>query len=55
MENKKFVIEIDYKLTNRPQIFQNIETLNITYPLDHRTLRIVITVMKQIKSRTGYN
>lgn len=47
--------EIDYILTNRPQMIQNIETLSINYPSDHRPLRTVITLTKPIKSRANYN
>lgn len=50
----KYKNEIDFILTNRPQMFQNIETLSISYPSDHRPLRAKITLTNPIKSRAKY-
>ncbi|CAH2207796.1 jg21271, partial [Pararge aegeria aegeria] len=46
--------EIDYVLSNYPQMFQNAETLSINYPSDHRPLRAQISLSKPIKSRRKY-
>lgn len=46
--------EIDFVLSNHPQLFRNIETLSINYPSDHRPLRAQISLSKPIKSRRNY-
>lgn len=46
--------EIDFIMSKRPQIFQNIETLNLDYPSDHRPLRGTITLATPKKSRANY-
>ncbi|KAI8437727.1 hypothetical protein MSG28_011961 [Choristoneura fumiferana] len=48
--------EIDFILSNRPLLFQNIEVLNINYPSDHRPVRATVTYdTQQKKSRRNYN
>ncbi|CAF4851174.1 unnamed protein product [Pieris macdunnoughi] len=52
--DKKYKNEIDLVLSKRPQIFQNIEVLNIKFPSDHRPVRATI-LFAHTKSRTKYN
>ena len=46
--------EIDFILSNRPHIFQNIDVLNINYPSDHRPVRATIMLQCLKKSRSQY-
>lgn len=52
--NDKYKNEIDYVLSNQPNIFQNIEVLNLNYPSDHRAIRATMSITKQTKKRTAY-
>ncbi|CAG4955827.1 unnamed protein product [Colias eurytheme] len=53
--NGNYKNEIDYVLSNQPNIFQNIEVLNLNYPSDHRAIRATISITKQKKKRTAFN
>lgn len=46
--------EIDFILSNHPQQFQDIETLNINFASDHRPLRARISLNKPLKTRTKF-
>ena len=46
--------EIDFILSNKPGMVQNIEVLNVNYPSDHRPVRATITLKKLRKSRNGF-
>lgn len=52
--NGQYKNEIDYITTNQPNIFQNIETLNLNFSSDHRLLRSTILLSKPHKSRIAY-
>ncbi|CAK1555912.1 unnamed protein product [Leptosia nina] len=52
--NGSYRNEIDFILSNQINIFQNIETINLNYPSDHRPLRATIQLKKQKKSRANY-
>jgi hypothetical protein len=43
--------EIDYILSNQPNLFQDITTLNLNYPSDHRPIRAKIKLAKEKLSR----
>jgi exonuclease III len=49
--NGQYKNEIDFILSNRPHLFQNIETLSINFSSDHRPLRAKILLTKPMKSR----
>lgn len=46
--------EIDYVLSNRPDMFQNIEVLNLNYSSDHRPVRATLLLKKPMKSRCSF-
>lgn len=52
--NGKHRNEIDYILSNRPDMFQNLEVLNLNFPSDHRPVRATIKLSKQKKDRTRF-
>lgn len=52
--NGQYKNEIDFILSNQPKIFQNIGTLNLNYPSDHRPIRATIKLSKQKNSRTKF-
>ncbi|CAG4934862.1 unnamed protein product [Colias eurytheme] len=53
--NGKYTNEIDFILSNRTKIFENVEVMNINYPSDHRAVRATITLAASKKSRSKYN
>ncbi|CAH2092288.1 unnamed protein product [Euphydryas editha] len=52
--NGKHKNELDYILSNHPNLCQNIEVLNVKFPSDHRPIRATVFITKQMKKRTGY-
>lgn len=50
----KYKNELDYILSNQPRLFQNIGTMNLNYPSDHRIIRATLKLAKLKKSRTKY-
>lgn len=53
--NGEYKNEIDYILTNKPGMVQNMEVLNLNFSSDHRPVRATITLAKTKKKRIGYN
>lgn len=47
--------EIDFILSNRPSLFENVDVLNLNYPSDHRPVRATLTFKIPNKSRSKYN
>ncbi|CAK1581279.1 unnamed protein product [Parnassius mnemosyne] len=52
--NGEYKNEIDYILSNRPGMVQNIDVLNLNFSSDHRPVRATITMSKIKKNRTGF-
>lgn len=52
--NGQYKNEIDYILSNRPSLFQNIEVMNLNYPSDHRPIRATVKLSKPKISRTKF-
>lgn len=52
--NGKHKNEIDFIMSNQPKIFQNIETINMNYPSDHRPIRATIKLSKHKRNRAKF-
>lgn len=52
--NGQYKNEIDFIMSKQPQLFQNIETMNINYSSDHRLLRATIKLSKYKKTRSKF-
>ncbi|KAG6454358.1 hypothetical protein O3G_MSEX008707, partial [Manduca sexta] len=52
--NGEYKNEIDYILSNQPKIFQNIGTMNLNYPSDHRLIRATVKLTGHKISRIKF-
>lgn len=52
--NGDYKNEIDYILSNRPGMVQNLDVLNLNFSSDHRPVRATITFIKMKMNRTGF-